>query len=162
MTVRRLTGFLREGPEGDLPALRRIATSLVEVTFITGILLRTFRALVLSGSDPLRLAVGFTLGTIFLVAMLTAHVSHYHVKQWVWRVPAFAILEAVAEMLTSLLLIALHREPWGTQRADFHDWPSLAADVLMYRLLTLCLFGLVLGAVVQSVRYAMLRHQHRL
>jgi hypothetical protein len=163
MTLRRITSLLRESPEGDLPPLRRIASSLLEVTLVTGVLLRTFRALVLNmGTDPVRLWGGFALGMIFLVAMLTAHVSHYHVRQWLWRVPAFAVLEATAEMLMSLVLIALHREPWGTVRADFHDWPALAADVLVLRLLLLCTFGLVLAAVVQSVRYAMLRHQHRL
>ena len=53
---------------------------------------------------------------------------------------------------TSLLLIAMHREPEGTARADFHDWPSMAVRFLLYSELIVCLWAAVLAGVIQLVR----------
>jgi hypothetical protein len=55
-------------------------------------------------------------------------------------------------MTISLLLIALHREPEGAARADFHDWPSMALRFLLYSELTVCAWAAVLGAVILIVR----------
>ena len=55
-------------------------------------------------------------------------------------------------MVTSLLLISLGREPEGTVRADFHDWPSMSLRALAQSELTICLWALLLAAVIVFVR----------
>ena len=57
----------------------------------------------------------------------------------------------------SLVLIALHREPWGTARAEFSDWQPMATGVLFWRLLAVCVWALLLGATVQFVRGRVLK-----
>ena len=63
---------------------------------------------------------------LILLGMTTAHLANFPLRRWAWRAPLFAFVETAGEMATSLLLIALGREPEGTARADFHDWPSMA------------------------------------
>jgi hypothetical protein len=75
-------------------------------------------------------------------------------------VPAFVLVEVAAEMLTSLALIALAREPWGTGTADLHDWPTMAASAIVLRSALVIPFALLLGAVVQLVRVLMTRRRH--
>jgi hypothetical protein len=55
-------------------------------------------------------------------------------------------------MATSLLLISFGREAEGTARAHFHDWPSMAARALLQSELTICLWALLLAAVIIVVR----------
>jgi hypothetical protein len=58
-------------------------------------------------------------------------------------------------------LIALGKEPMGTLQATFADWPALVARTYMWRVSSICLFALVLAAVVQFTRYILLRREHR-
>jgi hypothetical protein len=167
--IRRAFAALRTGTYqqlqiAELPAARRITHSLIEMAVITGILTRAYRALALTyGGDSFGFyVVTVVVGAVFLFGMLTLHVSNYQLKQWLWRVPAFALAESVTEILASLLLISLGREPWGSVRARYHDWPFIAADTVAIRVGMLCVFGLLLAGIVQWVRFAMLRHQHRL
>jgi hypothetical protein len=55
-------------------------------------------------------------------------------------------------MVTSLVLIAVHREPEGSVRADFHDWPSMSLRALWQNELAICLWVLLLAAVIVIVR----------
>jgi hypothetical protein len=144
-------------------AFRRISLSLVEMAAITGVVLRLLRSLMLARTGASWALVGGFYATIavLLCLMATAHFGNYPVRQWVWRAPAFVGIEVVAEMLTSLALIAVRREPWGTTRADFHDWPAMAARTLFWRFGVLIAFTLALAGVVQLVRYLLLRHEHR-
>jgi hypothetical protein len=73
----------------------------------------------------------------------------------------FALVEAVAESITSLGLIAIAREPMGSERAHFHEWPAIAADIVFWRLVGVAIFALVLAGVVQFVRYLLLRRENR-
>ena len=55
-------------------------------------------------------------------------------------------------MAISLLLIAVHREPEGSARAHFHDWPGMAIRFLLYSELTVCLWAAVLAGVILLIR----------
>ena len=136
------------------PAFRKLSLSLVEMALLTGVVLRVIRALTFTHGRVGWLYYGavFVVGTVILVGMTTAHLSNFTVRAWAWRAPLFALVEVIGEMATSLLLIALRREPEGTARADFHDWPSMALRALTLSELTICLWALVLAAAIIFVR----------
>lgn len=147
------------------PALRRLSLSLIEMAALTGIVLRLYRAVVLTRGAPESWAYVYgavLVGSLFFLVMATLHLANFTVRRWLWRAPAFALVEVAAEMLTSLALIAVHREPVGSARAGFHDWLSLAATVFVSRVLGLLLFAAVLAGVVQLVRQVLLRRERRL
>jgi hypothetical protein len=145
------------------PAFRRLTLSLVEMGLLTGIALRLYRSLVLTHGPNSFLYLGATIavGAIFLFGMTTLHLGNFTVRRWLWRAPAFALLELVGEMIASLALIALHREPWGTARAEFHDWLPMATVLIRWRFLPIVTFALILAGVVQLVRYTLLRVEHK-
>jgi len=148
--------FARGEWDLDEPAaFRKIARSPVELAAITGVLIRLFRALILTHGpvdSMLYLGSSLALGTIFLLTMATLHLGRFPVKEWPWRAALFAIIETAAEMGTSLGLIAFHREPWGTVRAEFEDWQPMAVGVLFWRLVAVTLFALILGWTIHLVR----------
>lgn len=139
------------------PAFRRLSLSLLEMALVTGVGLRLYRVLVMTLFAHHWLAFGgaIALGVVVLLGMLTAHLANYPVRQWLWRAPAFAALEAVGEMVVSLVLIAVGREPDGSTRASFADWLPMGASVLLTRGLILCAWALVLAGVLHLVRRAM-------
>jgi hypothetical protein len=55
-------------------------------------------------------------------------------------------------MATSLLLIAVRREPEGAVRAEFHDWPSMALRAFLQSELSICLWAALLAGVILFVR----------
>jgi len=141
-------------------AFQRISQSLAEMAFITGLSIRVLHVVFNTHGPELdwHSFVGtFLVLPILLLAAATIHLANYPVKEWLWRAPVFAIAEAVTEAFASLVLIALGRERWGTGRAEMGDWPSMAGTILMVRFLVVCVFALVLGAVVQAVRRRELR-----
>lgn len=144
-------------------AFTRIARSPVELALITGIVIRVFRAVVLTHGDATAayLAASLVLGALFLLGMATLHIGRYPVREWPWRAPLFAVFETAGEMAVSLLLIALHREPWGTARAEFGDWQPMATGVLFWRLIAVCFWALLLGGTVQFVRGRVLKDTGR-
>lgn len=151
------TFFPRQSIEWRLeePAVfRRLSLSLVEMALITGIVLRLVRVVTFTHARESVLHFGgaIALWAVLLIGMTTAHLANYPLRRWFWRAPAFGLAVAAGEMATSLLLIALHREPNGTARADFSDWPSLAARALLHAELTICLWVLLLAGVIVVVR----------
>ena len=144
-------------------AFTRIARSPVELALITGVLIRLFRAVVLTHGDVTTtyLAAALVLGTLFLLGMATLHLGRFPVREWPWRAPLFAIFETTGEMLVSLVLIALHREPWGTARAEFIDWQAMATGVLFWRVLGVSLWALLLGLTVSFIRGRVLKETGR-
>ena len=136
------------------PAFRRLSLSLVEMALLTGIVLRVLRALAFTYGRVSWLFYGllFIIGTLVLLGMTTAHLANFTVRSWWWRAPLFSLMEVVGEMATSLLLIALRREPEGTARADFHDWPSMSLRALLQSELTICLWALLLAAAIIFAR----------
>jgi hypothetical protein len=144
-------------------AFARIARSPVELALITGVVMRLFRAVVLTNGDVTSgyLAAALVLGTLFLLGMATLHLGRFPVREWPWRAPLFAIFETTGEMAISLVLIALHREPWGTARAEFIDWQAMATGVLFWRVLGVSLWALLLGLTVSFVRGRVLKETGR-
>ena len=142
------------------PAFRRLSLSLVEMSLLTGIVLRIMRALAftLGRASWLYYGVAFVTGTLLLLGMATAHLANYPVRDWSWRAPLFAFVEVIGEMATSLALIAIHREPEGTARADFQDWPSMAMRALLQSELSICLWAVLLAAVIVFVRRSGMVH----
>ena len=146
------------------PAFRRLSMSLIEMAAITGVVLRLYRLLVYAHGPTqniLFVAAAAGLGLIVLFGMATLHLGNYPVHHWLWRAPLFAVVEAVAESLVSLGLIALGREPLGATQAQFADWLGIARGILLWRLLLISAFTLLLAGVVQLVRYLLLRREHR-
>lgn len=145
-------------------ALRRFSMSLVGTAVVTGVVLRLFWALVFTMGpvDSLVFAGGMlALRFIALFGMATLHLGNFTLRHWLWRAPAFAVIEAAAESITSLALIALHLEPLGSARATFSDWPRMASGTLFWRVVTVVIFALILAGVVQLVRYTLLKRAHR-
>jgi glucan phosphoethanolaminetransferase (alkaline phosphatase superfamily) len=139
----------------EMRAFRRFSRSLVEMALVTGVLLRIYRAVVLSfgpNESLTFLAASFAFGLVLLCTSLTLHLGNFTPRRWLWRAPLFALVEAAAESATSLLLIALHREPVGSARATFADWPELAIDTVFWRLVAVLPYVLALAGVVWLVR----------
>jgi hypothetical protein len=149
--------FPRQSVEWRLeepPAFRRLSLSLVEMALLTGIVLRVLRALTFTHGRASWLFYGsaFVVWMLILLGMTTAHLANWTIRSWLWRAPVFALLETVGEMGTSLLLIAIHREPEGAVRAEFHDWPSMAFRALLQSELSICLWAALLAGVIVFVR----------
>ena len=144
-------------------AFRRLTLSVVEMGLVTAIVLRLFPALVLTHGSSSWVYFGLTaaLGAVILFGMATAHLANFPIKHWLWRAPLFAACEILGELIASLGLIALHREPWGTGRAEFNDWLPVAADLLVWRAIPILVFAVLLAGVVQVVRYLLLRAEGR-
>ncbi|MDB4914613.1 MAG: hypothetical protein JWM95_2257 [Gemmatimonadetes bacterium] len=136
------------------PAFRKLSLSLVEMAILAGIVLRVLRAFTFTYGRVGWVYYGLALvgGTFVLLGMTTAHLANFTVKSWVWRAPLFALVEVAGEMATSLLLIAMRREPEGTARADFHDWPSMSLRALVQSELSICLWALLLAGAIIFVR----------
>lgn len=134
-------------------ALRRFSYSLVEMAVVTGVVARTYRMVVLAHNASILFYVAtFVVFFVWLLGMLTAHVSNFPLHQWVWRAPAFAGIEVLAEMAASLVLIWLGHEPNGTVRAHLGDWPRMLAHTLVFRTTAMILWSLLLAGIVQVMR----------
>ena len=144
-------------------AFTRIARSPVELAMITGVIIRLFRAVVLTHGTATSsyLVASLVLGTLFLLGMATLHLGRFPVREWPWRAPLFAVFETAGEMLVSLVIIALHREPWGTARAEFVDWQAMATGVVFWRVLGVSLWALLLGVTVSFIRGRVLKETGR-
>ena len=138
----------------EIRSFRRLTFSIVEMAVLTAVILRVYRALALSlaGANVFFLGLSFAIGFVVLFGMVTLHLGHFTVRRWVWRAPLFALIEAAAESLTSLGLILIHKEPFGSSRATFADWPGMVGSIFTWRLSSIVVFALVLAAVVQMAR----------
>lgn len=143
--------------------LRRFTLNLWEMAVLTGIVLRLYRALVVSsaGSTSSWFWVGGTiaLGLLVLCAAATMHLANFPLHRWWWRAPLFALVEVAAESATALLLIWFGREPSGSARAEWSDWPQMAGDTLWTRMVTVCGWALFLAFAVWIVRRTILREE---
>jgi hypothetical protein len=151
------TFFPRQTMEFHLeepPAFRRFSFSLVEMAIVTGVALRLYRLVVLTHGSNSWLYFGGTFGVamLILLGMGTAHLANYPLHQWVWRAPAFALLEVATEMVMSVILIYAGHEPNGTVRAHFGDLPMLLWSTLLIRGASMVLWSLLLAGLVTVVR----------
>jgi SNF family Na+-dependent transporter len=135
-------------------AFRRLSISLVEMALLTGVVLRLLRALTFTHGRASWLFYGaaFLVGLLVLLGMTTAYLANWTLRSWLWRAPLFALVEVAGEMATSLVLIALRREPEGAVRAEFHDWPSMALRAFLQSELSICLWAALLAGVIMFVR----------
>ena len=138
----------------EIRSFRRLTFSIVEMAVLTAVVLRVYRALALSlaGANVFFLGLSFAIGFIVLFGMVTLHLGNFTVRRWIWRAPLFALIEASAESLTSLGLILIHREPLGSARATFADWPGIVGSIFTWRVSAIVVFALVLAAVIQMAR----------
>ena len=141
----------------EIRAFRRFSLSITEMAVVTAIVLRVYRALALSlaGANVLFLGLSFAIGFVVLLGMVTLHLGNYTLQRWTWRAPLFALIEASAESLVSLGLIMLHREPLGSARAAFSDWPGIVISIFTWRVGAIVAFALLLAGVVQLARMVM-------
>jgi len=142
-------------------AFRKISFSLVGMALITGVVVRIYRLFVLThGSNNwIYLGGAFALGTVFLFGMLTAHLANYSLHQYLWRAPAFAVIDAIAEMATSAVLISLGWEANGTVRAHWDDWLGMGLNALLIRGMSIVLWALALAVIVSLVRRTIVQEE---
>ncbi len=141
---------------------RTMSRSTLELAGITGVAVRLYRAAVL-GADP---ALGWPMfiaalvaGIVLACAILTWHLSNFPFRRWPRRVALFIAIEVAAEFGVSSMLIALHREPIGSELATWADWWPLAGQTLLERGLVLGVYAALLAAAMWLVTRA--RHPHR-
>jgi len=142
-------------------AFRKISFSLVGMALITGVVVRIYRLFVLThGSNNwIYLGGAFALGTVFLFGMLTAHLANYSLHQYLWRAPAFAVVDVLAEMATSAVLISVGWEPNGTVRAHWDDWLGMSLNALLIRGMSIVLWALALAVIVSLVRRTIVQEE---
>ncbi len=135
-------------------AFRRLSLSLIEMALLTGVVLRLLRALTFTHGRASWLFYGaaFVVGLLILLGMTTAYLANWTLRSWLWRAPLFALVEVAGEMATSLLLIAVGREPEGAVRAEFHDWPSMALRAFLQSEVSICVWAALLAGVILFVR----------
>lgn len=145
-------------------ALRRLALSLPQMALVTGIAMRLWRSYVLTHGSPESWAwVGgtFLVGASFLFLMCAIHLANFTLRNWLWRAPLFAALEAGTEILMSLALTTVNLEPLGAEMAELSDWLPTATRILYWRLFGVLAFAAVLGVVVSVLRRLILVAEDR-
>jgi len=143
------------------PAFSRLAGSVVEMALVTGVVVRLYRALVLThAGSGLYIGTMFLLGSAFVLLMAAVHLSRFPLRQWRWRAPVFGALESAFESIVSLGLIAANREPLGTGAATFGDWPAIATTIFVRHVIVISAFALLLALTVKLVRYRLLKREH--
>ncbi len=150
----------QEWKHEESPAFQRLTRSLIEMALLTGVALRLFDAIAktrgVSAGWVYHGSV-FAIGMIILLGAATLHLGNYTLRNWAWRAPAFGAIAALAECLTIAILIAIGREPLGTGRATWSDWPSLAFNAIFLHTIVVTAYALVLGGAVKLVRSVLTR-----
>lgn len=145
-------------------AFRALTLSVIESGLLAGIVLHlvhTFALAYIPEGRWMLFAILDVVLSLALFAAAAAHLANYPLRHWPWRAPAFAGVAAVGTITTSAVLLTLNRERVGSTRAHWDDWPSMAVHVLIFDIVSVCVFALLLAAVVQMVRSALIRHEHR-
>lgn len=139
----------------EASAVRKFSRSLVAMAVVTGVTWRLSRAVLLGTGPtdaPLFFGLVIALGVLMVFGMATLHLGNFPLKRWLWQVPLFALVESLAEIATSAMLIAAGREPRGSAFATWSDLSGTAITVLTTHLLVISLYGGVLALVVQGIR----------
>jgi hypothetical protein len=152
------------GPRVD-SLLQRIPRSLIPMALITGIVVHTYIWLVLARASAdfglIALLLAFAGRFVLLLVLATVYLGNHPVRQWLWRAPLFALAEWAVEAIETAVLIKVRVERIGTEHAHRADWTSMVTDTLKLHFTTIIVFSLILAVVVQTVRYALLKHEHR-
>ena len=147
----------------EMSRLARFAQTLAAMAVLTGVVVHLYTWLVLATGPQGWFFILLTYAGrfIILLGLATVHLGNHTVRSWAWRAPLFIVIEGITEAAVSAVLIALGVERLGTDIAHWSDWPAIAYETLLYHAITLLVFTIVLAAVVQAVRYALLRREHR-
>ena len=145
--------------------ISRLPRSLIPMALITGIVVHSYRVFVLaSPSITFGWISLFLAGAgeyILLLSLTTVYLGNHPVRQWIWRVPVFTVAEWLVEAVAVAILIEIRFERIGSEQARRGDLTSIVLDRLVWHGAAIITFSLVLGVVVQTVRYALLKHDHR-
>ncbi len=135
------------------------------MAILTGIVVHSYIWFVLArasvGFGWVALLLAFSGRFVLLLSLSTVYLGNHPVRQWIWRAPAFAALEVAVEALMVAVLLHFRAERIGTEHAQQRDWWSIVSDIGIYHGIAILSFSLVLAVVVQTVRYALLKHEHR-
>ena len=145
--------------------IARIPRSLIPMALITGIVVHSYIWFVLARASVnfgwIALLLAFAGRFVLLLGLATVYLGNHPVRQWVWRAPLFALAESAVEAAMVAVLIQLRAERIGTEHAHQRDWWSIVSDILVYHGIAILVFSLILGVVVQIVRYALLKQENR-
>lgn len=145
--------------------LARIPRSLIPMALVTGIAVHSYIWFVLARASAnfgwIALLLAFSGRFVLLLGLATVYLGNHPVRQWIWRAPAFAFLEGAVEAIYVAVLIRIRVERIGTEHARQGDWWAIVSDILIYHGIAILVFSLILAVVVQTVRYALLKHEHR-
>jgi hypothetical protein len=146
--------------EEQLHPLRAFAIRAIEPAGITGLALRVWRATILATTSPWQFIVGLLVGVLFFLGMLTWHLGNFPVRRWAPRVLVFVLVESIAELGISSVLIVMHMERLGSRAAVWHDWWPMAGHTLVERSVVAAGYALILGVAVQVARRRMHLSSH--
>ncbi|MEP6690782.1 MAG: hypothetical protein ABJD07_06465 [Gemmatimonadaceae bacterium] len=145
-------------------AVARISRVLPAMALATGIAVRVWRDVLLASSSSsswIYLIVTYIGQAVILLSCTAAHLGNYPLKRWLWRAPVFAVLTGAAEAGASWVLIAMHYERLGTDYAHSHEWAGLAVLAVGSDVVLIIVFAILLAIVMQVIRFALLKRDHR-
>jgi hypothetical protein len=152
------------GPRMD-SLIARIPRSLIPMALITGIVVHSYRVFVLASPAItfgwISLFLGFAGEYVLLLSLTTVYLGNHPVRQWIWRVPVFTVAEWLVEAAAVTILIRGRIERIGSEQARAADLSSIVMDRLIWHGAAIITFSLILAVVVQTVRFALLKHEHR-
>jgi hypothetical protein len=152
------------GPRVD-SLLAKLPRSLIPMAIFTGIVVHSYIWLVLARASVhfgwIALLLAFSGRFVLLLALATVYLGNHPVRQWIWRAPAFAALEIAVEAIMVAALIQIRIERIGTEHAHRTDWWGIVSDIMIYHGIAILVFSAILAVVVQTVRYALLKHENR-
>ncbi|HSJ63288.1 MAG TPA: hypothetical protein VK922_05190 [Gemmatimonadaceae bacterium] len=132
-------------------ALRRLSISLVAMALIAGVVLRLVRLASLHATG-LTVLLAWIVGLAMLATFVTLHLGNFPLRQWVWRAPAFALIQSVASLTTSAVFVAIGMERIGSASMGWAQWRMDILPTLVRNSVAVCAYALMLAAGVQMVR----------
>lgn len=135
------------------------------MALITGIVVHIYRVFILASPTItfgwISLFLAGAGEYVLLLSLTTVYLGNHPVRQWIWRVPLFTVAEWLVEAAAVAILIRIRFERIGSEQARAGDLGSIVMDRLIWHGAAIFTFSLILAVVVQTVRYALLKHEHR-
>lgn len=145
--------------------IARVPRSLIPMALITGIVVHIYRVFILASPTItfgwISLFLAGAGEYVLLLSLTTVYLGNHPVRQWIWRVPLFTVAEWLVESAAVAILIRIRFERIGSEQARVGDLGSIVMDRLIWHGAAIVTFSLILAVVVQTVRYALLKHEHR-
>jgi len=145
--------------------IARVPRSLIPMALITGIVVHVYRVFILASPTInfgwISLFLAGAGEYVLLLSLTTVYLGNHPVRQWIWRVPLFIVAEWLVESAAVAILIRIRFERIGSEQARVGDLGSIVMDRLIWHGAAIVTFSLILAVVVQTVRYALLKHEHR-